>query len=73
MNAKGVKFGAAPDRQGTWNYNNEDPTYIWDPNGTGLMEFIYQYEKDNHTQSTEIPSIAGNSNRLEYRKLNSTT
>ena len=73
MTDDSIKFGAAPDRQGTWNYKNIDPTYIWDPNGTGLMEFIYQYEKDNHTQSTEIPSIAGNSSRLEYRKLNSTT
>jgi hypothetical protein len=43
MNATGVKFCAAPDREGTWNYNNTDPTYIWDSDGKGLMEFVYQY------------------------------
>ena len=73
MNATGVKFCAAPDRDGTWKYNDTDPTYIWDSKGKGLMEFVYQYWQDNPLQSTEIPRIAGNNNRLEYRKLNSTT
>ena len=71
--ALGVKFCQAPDRDGTWKYNDTDPTYIWDPQGKGLMEFVYQYWQDNPLQSTEIPKIAGNNNRLEYRKLNSTT
>lgn len=74
MSATGVKFCQAPNREGTWNYNNTDPTYIWDPYGTGLMEFVYQYWQDNHTQSTEIPKVdSKQSNRLEYRKLNTTT
>lgn len=73
MSAEGVKFCMAPDRDGTWKYNDTDPTYIWDPQGKGLMEFVYQYWQDNPLQSTEIPMIAGNNNRLEYRKLNSTT
>lgn len=73
MNAIDVKFCKAPERKGTWNYNDTDPTYIWDSEGKGLMEFVYQYWQDNPLQSTEIPMIAGNNNRLEYRKLNSTT
>jgi hypothetical protein len=74
MNAEGVKFCMAPDRDGTWKYNNTDPTYIWDSKGQGLMEFVYQYDPDNPIISTEIPKVdSRQSNRLEYRKLNSTT
>lgn len=74
MDASGIKFCKAPDRAGTWNYNDTDPTYIWDPNGEGLMEFIYQYDPNNPVISTEIPKVDSlQSNRLEYRKLNSTT
>lgn len=79
-----VQFCEAPDRKGTWAYNyngtTTDPTYLWDSspdenvNGTGLMEFVYQYDSTDPVISTEIPKVDSlQSNRLEYRKLNLTT
>ena len=79
-----VQFCKAPVREGTWVYEyngtQTDPTYLWDDatngsaNGDGLMEFVYQYASNQPVKSTEIPKVDSlQSNRLEYRKLNTTT